>query len=178
MRESPTRQDNDPFLGMSRAMLWVFWLLVLAGGTWLFSLGTDDSPSHPNTDPQSRVDGERSELRLQANRRGHYLADGYIDGHPVTFLLDTGATAVVVPAADAERMGLERGRRIPVRTASGQDHAWRTRIQHLELGPLQLEDVEAAIAPGLEGSVLLGMSALGQLELNQRQGVLVLTQYH
>lgn len=177
MRDSPPTSSRDPFTGMSRGMLWIFWLLVLAGGTWLFSSSSDDTPAHPNLDPQQMVEGDRAELRLEANRRGHYLAEGYIEGHPVTFLLDTGATSVVVPAADAERMGLQRGQRIPVRTASGQDHAWRTRIQQLELGPLQFENVEAAIAPGLEGHVLLGMSALRELELNQRQGVLVLTQY-
>lgn len=178
MRE-PSRPDTppDPFPGMGRGMLWVFWLLVVAGGTWLFSSTGNDSPSHPNTNAQQVVAGDRTELRLQANRRGHYLADGHIEGHAVTFLLDTGATTVVVPAAEADSMGLERGRRIPVRTASGQDHAWRTRINQLEIGPLLLLDVEAAIAPGLEGHVLLGMSALGQFELNQRQGVLILTQY-
>lgn len=178
MKESSGHdRPPDPFLGLGRGMLWIFWLLVLAGGTWLFSSTGSDTRSHPNTNPQQTVAGDRTELRLEANRRGHYLADGHIEGHPVTFLLDTGATTVVVPAAEADSMGLERGRRIPVRTASGQDHAWRTRIGQLEIGPLLLHDVEAAIAPGLEGHVLLGMSALGQFELNQRQGILILTQY-
>lgn len=160
---------------MGQGMLWIFWLLVLGIGTWLFSTWTD-SRERAERAPVARLTDDTIEVRLQRGRSGHYLAEGLIDGRPVTFLLDTGATSVVVPADQAERLGLERGPRIPIRTASGRDHAWLTRINRLELGPLTLYDVEGAIAPGLEDTVLLGMSALGRLEMNQRDGVLVLKQ--
>lgn len=176
MSRPSTTSSGDPFRNMGRGMLWGFWLLVLASGTWFFSWREEQTPVHPNSSPEQRITEDRRELRLQADRRGHYLVDGAIDGQTVTFLLDTGASAVVVPGADARRLGLERGQRIPVRTASGQDFAWRTRIDRLVMGPLELQGVDAAIAPGLEGTVLLGMSALSQLEMTQRQGELVLAQ--
>lgn len=175
MSEEQRQGGTDPVQRMGQGMLWIFWLLVLGGGTWLFS-GWSDSRERAERTPLSQVTDDKIEVRLQRGRGGHYLADGRIDGRPVTFLLDTGATSVVVPADQAARLGLERGARVPIRTASGRDHAWLTRIDRLELGPLTLYDVEGAIAPGLEDMVLLGMSALGRLELIQRDGELILSQ--
>lgn len=160
---------------MGRGMLWLFWVLVLVLGTWFFSLWQDAREQALRT-PESRVTEDAVELRLGRSRGGHYLVDGRIDGHRVTFLLDTGATSVVIPADLARQIGLERGARIPIRTASGRDHAWLTNIERLELGPVTLRDVDAAIAPGLEDMVLLGMSALGRLELSQRDGELLIRQ--
>lgn len=176
MNDEPRQGGADPVQRMGQGMLWIFWLLVLGAGTWLFSSWSDSRERAERT-PQAHVSNDTIEVRLQRGRGGHYLVDGRIDGRPVTFLLDTGATSVVVPADQAARLGLERGQRIPIRTASGQDHAWLTHIDRLELGPLILRDVEGAIAPGLEGTVLLGMSALGRLEMTQRDGILVLTQH-
>lgn len=175
MNDEQRQGGADPVQRMGQGMLWIFWLLVLGVGTWLFSTWSDSRERAERT-PQARISDDAIELRLQRGRGGHYLIDGRIDGGAVTFLLDTGATSVVVPADQAARLGLERGQRIPIRTASGRDHAWLTRIDRLELGPLTLYDVEGAIAPGLEDTVLLGMSALGRLEMSQRDGVLVLTQ--
>lgn len=167
----------DPVRGMGRGMLWIFWIGILAGGTWFFS-GGEDRREHPNRNPESRVTDTFAEVRLESNRAGHYLADGYIDGQAVTFLLDTGATAVVIPGDVADRIGLARGQRIPVQTASGRDHAFLTRIDSLELGSISLRNVDGAIAPGLENTVLLGMSALSRMEMNQRDGILILTHRH
>ncbi len=175
MSDEQPQKGADPVQRMGQGMLWIFWLLVLGTGTWLFSTWSD-SRERAERAPQARVTNDAIEVRLQSSRGGHYLVDGHIDGRPVTFLLDTGATSVVVPADQAARLGLERGQRIPIRTASGRDHAWLTHIDRLELGPLTLYDVEGAIAPGLEDMVLLGMSALGRLEMSQRDGELVLTQ--
>ena len=168
-------KDADPVQRMGQGMLWIFWLLVLGTGTWLFSTWMSGSERAERT-PMAQVTDDKVEVRLLRGRGGHYMADGLIDGRAVTFLLDTGATSVVVPADQAARLGLERGARIPIRTASGRDHAWLTQIDRLELGPLILYDVEGAIAPGLEDTVLLGMSALGRLEMTQRDGILILTQ--
>ncbi|MCC5874207.1 MAG: TIGR02281 family clan AA aspartic protease [Gammaproteobacteria bacterium] len=176
MSDEQRQNGTDPVQRMGQGMLWIFWLLVLGAGTWLFSTWSDSRDRAERT-PEARVTDDSVEVRLRRGRNGHYLADGLIEGRPVTFLLDTGATSVVVPADQAARIGLERGPRIPIRTASGRDHAWLTRIDRLELGPLVLYDVDGAIAPGLQDHVLLGMSALGRLEMTQRDGELVLIQH-
>lgn len=117
------------------------------------------------------------EVRLQGNRGGHYLTGGYINGEPVTLLLDTGATMVAVPAGLASELGLRRGPAFMVTTANGMAESFRTRIDRLQIGDIELRDVDAAIVPGMgSDDVLLGMSALRQLDFSQRGGELLLRQ--
>ena len=62
-------------------------------------------------------------------------------------------------------------------TANGTVTGWRTRLTSLQLGDIQLYDVAAIIVPNMgDEQVLLGMSALKQLEFTQRDGTLVLRQ--
>ncbi|MDH4555084.1 TIGR02281 family clan AA aspartic protease [Pseudomonas sp. BN417] len=159
-----------------RVMLVLAWgigLLLAAHyfGAW------EDRQRNPNREPQSvRGDGY-VEVRLVSSRQGHYLLDGRIDGQGVTFLLDTGATQVAVPARLAERLGLAPGAPVTLSTANGRVTGQRTQLQDLRLGDIRLTQVPAIIVPGMDGEeVLLGMSALKQLEFTQRDGTLVLRQ--
>ncbi len=103
--------------------------------------------------------------------------NGQINGQAVTFLLDTGATQVALPQRVADRLGLPRGLPITLDTANGRSQGWRTRLANLQLGDIRLSGVAALIAPGMDGDeVLLGMSALKQLDFTQRDGTLVLRQ--
>ncbi len=116
------------------------------------------------------------EDRLNPNRQP--VASGKINGETVTFLLDTGATDVAVPAELAERLGLSRGAPVMLHTANGQTTGYRTVLNSLSLGDIVLRDVRAIVAPGFRSEqVLLGMSALKQLEFTQRAGTLVLRQH-
>lgn len=157
-------------------------MLVLAWGAGLllatrFFGDWEDRQRNPNRSPESRRGGDYVEVHLASSRQGHYLADGRINGTAVTFLLDTGATQVAVPIEQARRLGLSAGAPMLISTANGQATAHRTRLGSLQLGEIVLHDVDALIAPGMGGEeVLLGMSALKQLEFTQRDGTLVLRQ--
>lgn len=62
-------------------------------------------------------------------------------------------------------------------TANGRTEGYRTRLTSLQLGDIRLQNVRAIVVPGLDGStVLLGMSALQQLEFTQRGGTMLLRQ--
>ena len=131
--------------------------------------------------PNVVVDSEQGEgfieVKLASNRQGHFVASGQINGQPVDFMLDTGATDVAVPAELAERLGLKRGLPVTLSTANGRSQGYRTHLDRLQLGDIVLQDVRALVAPGLGGEqVLLGMSALKQLEFTQRGGTLLLRQ--
>lgn len=158
----------------------VMWVLAWGAGLLLAThfFGRWEAHQHnPNQQPQSvRGDGY-IELQLNSSRNGHYRVHGQIDGQRVTFLLDTGATDVAVPEALAGQLGLSKGAPVQVNTANGRVTARRTRLTSLQLGDIVLHDVSALIAPGLTGDeVLLGMSALKQLEFSQKGGTLVLRQ--
>lgn len=158
-------------------------MLVLAWGAGLF-LATqffsdwEQSRFNPNREPVSVIQGEQIEVHLDSNPQGHFVADGRINGETVTFLLDTGATDVAVPAKVGDRLGLPRGAPVMLQTANGQTTGYRTVLDSLALGDIRLHGVRAIVAPGFGGEqILLGMSALKQLEFTQRAGTLVLRQH-
>ena len=120
--------------------------------------------------------GERVVV-LDANRQGHYVGTLQLNGQPVEFLLDTGATAVAVSEAVAERTGMPRGAPYQSSTANGVVTVHRSRIKELRLGAIVLYDLEASIVPNLAGAeILLGMSALNHLEFSKQQQQLRLLQ--
>ena len=168
--------EAQPGSRLGKAMMICAWLAGIGLATHFFGIW-EQRQHNPNTQPRSLHGDGFVELRLLSNRQGHYVFDGLIDGMPTTFLLDTGASAVAVPEALARRLQLTRGAPVDLDTANGRAQGWRTRLQRLELGDILLHDVPALIAPGMDGNeVLLGMSALKQLEFSQRDGTLVLRQ--
>ncbi|WP_137887076.1 TIGR02281 family clan AA aspartic protease [Pseudomonas sp. 2FE] len=157
-------------------------MLVLAWGAGLL-LATrffgqwEDEQHNPNQLPSSSQGAGYIEVRLLGNGQGHFVSSGKINGETVVFLLDTGATDVAIPAGLAKRLGLKRGAPVTLNTANGRSNGYRTHLERLQLGDIVLQDVRALVAPGMDGDeVLLGMSALKQLEFTQRDGTLVLRQ--
>lgn len=175
--------SQDPQINRSgqshgRAMLIIFWLLVLGALTYFF--GTWEKKQYnPNQDLSGeQLPGSR-QVVLERNRFNHYVASGLINGIPVTFMLDTGATAVVVPANLATKLRLKAGRPHIANTANGQVEVRATRIDTLELGAIRLRDINASINPGMGGEeILLGMSALKQVEFSQKGKMLTLRQHY
>lgn len=167
---------QTPGRRLGRVMLVLAWGIGLLLATHFFGLW-EDRQHNPNRTPDSVQGDGYVEVRLASSRQGHYLLDGLIDGHKVTFLLDTGATQVAVPVRLAERIGLAPGAPVTLSTANGRVTGQRTQLQDLRLGDIRLIQVPAIIVPGMDGNeVLLGMSALKQLEFTQRDGTLVLRQ--
>jgi aspartyl protease family protein len=120
------------------------------------------------------------EVRLWPDDQGMYLANGSINGQPVEFLVDTGASQVALNAAQARRLGIDfrfDGQRGAVETASGVARAYRVRLDRVKIGDIQLRNVEAVVLDGSRPRhALLGMSFLRRLELKREAGALVLRQ--
>jgi aspartyl protease family protein len=159
---------------VGKGMLMVAWMI----GLGLLTLVFDDQLAkqfNPNVDPiTSSIQGVQK-VRLKQNRAGHYVSGGAINGQPVVFLLDTGATHVSVPLHLAEQLNLQKGRASWVQTANGRVQVSQTNIQRLSIGDIQLVNVRANLNPGFkQNEILLGMSALKQLEFTQRGEWLVL----
>ncbi len=159
-------------------MLIVGWLLVLGALTWFFQ-GYEEQRYNPNQQPESSTGEGFREVHLQQNPMNHYVSSGRINNHPVVFMLDTGATDVVIPAAVAEHIGLKKGMRGRAQTANGIVDIYHTRVKHLQIGNIELRDISASINPAMSANeeILLGMSALKELEFVQRGESLILRQY-
>lgn len=156
---------------MGRGMAWLASLSLL-GVLYLFFDSSLQARNNPNRQLQI---APGAELVLQRGRSGHYVFPGEINGRPVTFLLDTGATLVSVPAHLAKELGLEAGAYQQSVTANGTVDTCATQIGVLTFGPFTLSGVRASLNPGMtDDQILLGMSVLKQLEFTQHGDTLVL----
>ena len=175
MKMPDSNRSNDTH-GLGRGMLIIFWLLVIGLLTWGFGLW-EGHLFNPNQTPTTSDTREYRQVILDSNRQHHYVTAGSINNKPVTFLLDTGATDVVIPAGLADRLGLRRGLAGKAVTANGYVTVYSTVIDSLRIGSIHLRDIRASINPGMGGDgVLLGMSALRSIEFTQREGKLILRQ--
>ncbi|WP_242698820.1 TIGR02281 family clan AA aspartic protease [Alteromonas sp. 5E99-2] len=150
------------------------WISALGLCVWAFS-GLLEKQTNPNQYVQSSVSGQQVEVRLKRNRQGHYVAKGKINGETVTFLVDTGATNVSIPAHLANKLSVSPQGYGISSTANGDVEIAFTTINTLQLGDIQLNQVSASINPGMQDDkILLGMSVLSQLEFTQKQDWLIL----
>ena len=146
-------------------------LTALAG--WAFDVLLD-TRDRPNRGIEAGGAGPER-VELERNRAGQYLVPGRINGTEVTFLVDTGATHVAVPAAIAREADLERGAEMPVETAGGRVTAARTTLERVEVGGIRVDNVAGSINPELSSDyVLLGMTFLREIDFSHRGDRLVL----
>ncbi len=152
-------------------MLVVGWLLLFGVFYWAASAWLERE-RNPNRDVTVSAAGE---VILKRNRAGHYVADGEINGERVTFLVDTGASQIALPASLARRLGLKLGPSMTLQTAAGPAQGFPTRLASVRLSALEMRDVAAIVTEGMEpGMVLLGMNFLKRLEMIQRGDQLIL----
>ncbi len=105
-------------------------------------------------------------ISFRAQEGGHFIIEALVDGTPVRFLLDTGASDVVLSPRDAERLGFDLStltyNRI-YRTANGTVSGAPVRLGSVAIGPVLLRDVRASVNGAEIGQSLLGMSFLQRL---------------
>jgi aspartyl protease family protein len=116
---------------------------------------------------QAAPTGPRS-LSIPRDARGHFQAEGRIDGQRIDFMVDTGASVIALNEKSAARFGLRPSRgdyNATVATANGTIKAARTRLAVVELGGLVVRDVDAMVLPDEALSEnLLGLSFLSKLK--------------
>ena len=120
--------------------------------------------------------GGGTRIVLPVDSRGHFMAAGAINGRPVSFMLDTGATTVGMSAADATRIGLDYQKGQPVRmnTANGVAQGFRVRLNSVRVGDVEVYDVEAIVSPQPMPFVLLGNSFIGRFSMRRDSDQMVL----
>jgi aspartyl protease family protein len=113
---------------------------------------------------------------LKADGQGHFLADGQVNGAAVRFLVDTGATLIALPAADAKRMGISyvNAPRGVVSTANGSAAAYKVKLDTVRLGDITINNVDAVVIEGGLTIPLLGMSFLNRTEMMREGETMVL----
>jgi len=130
--------------------------------------------------PAQEVSG--SETRVPLGHDGHFWVRAMVNGQPQRFLVDTGATLTAVGPDIAATAGLEpQPLRQPVllRTANGTVPAKLVSIGELRFGNVVARDLDAVVAPGMEGTSVLGMNFLSRLTSWRVEGqTLILVPHH
>ena len=113
------------------------------------------------------------DVELRASDGGHFVADAWINGVKVRFLVDTGATTLALAASDAERIGFDLDAlsfNRPISTANGRTYGASVRLDQIELGSITFNDIGAIVMRDGLGQSLLGMNFLDRLHGFERRG--------
>ena len=155
-------------------MVFAACILFVGLVTWLFQ-GALERQHNPNISPETSSFGAVDQVVLRRNRSSHYIVSGYLNNHRVRFLVDTGATDVALSQRLAEKIGLNAGALVMLSTANGVATGYRTVIDSVVVGNIELKGISAVMSSGIDDNVvLLGMSFLKHLEMIQRDGTLLL----
>ena len=109
-------------------------------------------------------------VTLFADSRGHFTTIGVVNGISLRFLVDTGASSVVLSSADARQAGVNylAGKRVLTQTANGVVAVYSVKLDSLRIGDITLNNVDAAVIEGDKLPIaLLGMSFLNRMEMKR-----------
>ncbi len=111
---------------------------------------------------------------------GHFRVEARVDGRPVDFLVDTGASAIVLREKSAAWIGIHPAARdytVRMQTANGVGKAARVRLNQVEVNGISVRDLDAlVVSDEALSTTLLGMSFLSRVKWTHDRGRLVLEQ--
>ena len=158
--------------GLRQAGLWalIFIGVIAAYGLW--------SDIQGSVMPRQAVFAEDARVELPRSPDGHYHMVLEVNGTPVRFVVDTGATDIVLSQADAARIGIDTEALAFVgaaRTANGTVNTARVWLDEVRLGPIADTGVPAVVNGGEMSGSLLGMAYLDRFaEVRIGDGTLTL----
>ncbi len=125
---------------------------------------------------------ERKQVSIPKNRQNAYFVGGTINGRSIKMLVDTGATHVAMNSRHASDLGINYeaiGKKGGLSTASGVVEVWYLDLKSIDVAGITVRNVLASVSEGEYPShVLLGMSFLNHVRMEEKPGLLYLTQKH
>ncbi len=151
--------ENRASLGQTlrTALAWAFIFLGVVAAYGLWDDIRDDMA------PRQTVFTEEARVEVPRAFDGHYYLTLELNGTPVDFVVDTGATDMVLSRQDAARIGLDPAALSytgVAGTANGQVRTARVRLDEVSLGGITDRNVAASVNAGEMSTSLLGMSYL------------------
>ena len=120
--------------------------------------------------------GSGTRIVLSAGSGGHFMTPGRINGQQVQFMVDTGASAVALGEAEAQRLGVhyKEARTTTSSTANGIVRTWVVKLDSVRVGDVELHDVDGVVVPAFMPYVLLGNSFLNRFQMKRDNEMMVL----
>ena len=115
---------------------------------------------------------------LTADVQGHFTTDGQVNGMPIRFVVDTGATLISLPASEARRLSLDyrKGQKVMMGTANGNVPGFLVKLDTVRIGSVTLHGVDGIVMEGTGlKSPLLGMSFLNRMNMKREGDIMTLT---
>ena len=121
-------------------------------------------------------DSGTQRIVLTADSQGHFMPAGQINGRNVQFMVDTGATMVILSESDARRINLDyaKGRKVNINTANGSVVGHQLKLDSVRVGSSQVQGVDAVVLPQTMPYVLLGNSFLTRFQMQRTNDQLTL----
>jgi aspartyl protease family protein len=118
-------------------------------------------------------------IEVPRSQDGHYYLSLTINGTAVPFMVDTGASGMVLAGADAARLGIDPESLMflgEATTANGTVRTARVTLPLVEFGPFRHRDFRAFVTEGALDQSLLGMDYLGLFRMEFSGNRLILRQ--
>lgn len=165
----PNNTESDS-RRLGAAFLIVGWITVIGLITLLVNhtfFGTK-APSISESDAGKQI-------TITRDYDAHFRIKGSINGVPVTFLIDTGASSVAISDEIAAKANLTAQAQMTAETAGGTTVGYLTKIEKLDIAGIMVNDISAVIIPKMDNQALLGMNVLKKFSITQTKDTLILT---
>ncbi len=171
---------NWPFV-LKNSVIWLtIAFILIAGYSYQYSIKTFFNPIIGNIAPSLAQNNENGTVTIYSGQNGHFVVNALVNGSTVQFLLDTGASDVVLTQQDAKNAGIDTSKlsySSVVQTANGITSTASIIIDQVQVGSIILQNVEAAVGQNGLDTSLLGMSFLTRLgSYNVTAGTLTMSQ--
>lgn len=147
------------------------WLLIIVVLTTLYTFKHDFNDFKDRVAgaflPSKAINNEDGSISFRVSKDGHYYIDTHTNGEKVKFMLDTGASDIVIDKALAKKIGIDiESLRFVMtyNTANGKVRGAPIRIESLKIGDYAFYDIRASVNEVDMDKPLLGMSFLDKLD--------------
>ncbi len=152
---------------VAQAVVWCgLMLLVVIGYGYRSELSAVVERTAANLLPGRGQVIDAHTISYPMSRDGHFWVEATANGTRLRFLVDTGASGIVLTKADATRLGFSLAKLSfseIFSTANGRTRGAPVMLDQLRIGPIALDHVRASVNEGELQQSLLGMQFLGQL---------------
>ena len=146
-------------------------IAVFDGGSYVYgSAELSHALANPRVHSPSRLDGGQLVIRSAAD--GHFYVNGHVNGFPVTFMVDTGATSTMVPTSMLRNIGVRAARKVMFNTAAGVTPGYQTIGNVVHVGPFSVRNAKVGLGEQLH-KPLLGQDVLNRFRITHEAGVMI-----